>query len=174
MREKYIMKLVEKSKTLEAVESAIRALGEFTELEYLKKELENKSETLMREVDELIDEVNGGEIDMDRAMEFEYHCRKKVLHPPKGLITCNCAEEYKESVIVDECIADEIESLWNHGIKTTGCCCGHGRNLGFIQVRDECIEKMSELGYQNYIYENEFGGIKRKDAFIPKTTEHKY
>ena len=58
---------------------------------------------------------------------------------------------------------------------TTGCCCGHGRSLGFIQVRtQEDIKKMEALGYQHYIYEYKFGGIIRKDAFIPKTTTHIY
>ena len=94
--------------------------------------------------------------------------KKIVLTTPPKLIKCNCSDEYKEQVRVDRCIANEILSLWEKGIRTMGCCCGHGRELGFIQVMDEDIDKMLQLGYVNYIYPNDFGGEKRKDAFIPK------
>ena len=71
-------------------------------------------------------------------------------------------------------MAKEIKKLWSHGIRTRGCCCGHSRCLGFIQVSDEDISKMEELGYCHYIYEDNFGGVERKDAFIPKTYGHVY
>lgn len=103
-----------------------------------------------------------------------YNCKKQIIYPPKNFIKCNCSDAYKESVQVDACLAGEIIWLWDNGIKTTGCCCGHGRHLGFIQVTDNCIERMQELGYQNYIYEDEFGGEKRKNAFIPQSTFHMY
>lgn len=103
-----------------------------------------------------------------------YNCKKVVLVPPPKFIKCNCSDDYKETVGVDACLAEEIKSLWKQGIKTTGCCCGHGRNLGFIEVRDEYISEMEKLGYQHYIYEDEFGGAERKDAFIPKSYGHEY
>lgn len=101
-----------------------------------------------------------------------YQCKKQVIFPPKHFIKCNCSDDYKDAIQVDLCIAGEIVWLWDEGIKTTGCCCGHGKNLGYIQVTDDCIEKMRALGYQNYIYPDEFGGIERKDAFIPMSTFH--
>lgn len=103
-----------------------------------------------------------------------YSCRKVVLVPPPKFIGCNCSDDYKETVGVDACLAEEIKNLWEQGIKTTGCCCGHGRNLGFIEVTDECITGMEMLGYQHYIYSDEFGGVERKDAFIPKSYGHVY
>lgn len=103
-----------------------------------------------------------------------YRCKKKVLYPPVNFIKCNCSDEYKLSIVVDECLANEIEFLWSRGIKTTGCCCGHGISLGFIQVREEYIEVMEYLGYVHYIYPEKFGGTDRKDAFIPKTYGHIY
>lgn len=103
-----------------------------------------------------------------------YKCEKKVLYPPVELLKCNSCDEYKSSVVVDKCLSDEIERLWSKGVKTTGCCCGHGINLGFIEVRDECIEIMEQLGYVHYIYPEKFGGVERKDAFIPKTYGHIY
>ena len=103
-----------------------------------------------------------------------YNCKKSVLTPPQQFIKCNCSDNYKESVRVDACLADEIQHLWKNGIKTCGCCCGHGRELGFIEVTDECIPMMEELGYVHYIYPDEFGGVERKDAFIPKSYGHVY
>mgnify|MGYP001116736770 CR=1 FL=1 len=69
---------------------------------------------------------------------------------------------------------DEIEELWRKGIRTTGCCCGHGIWLGFIEVVDEDITKMEQMGYVHYIYERELGGKERMDAFIPKSYGHIY
>lgn len=103
-----------------------------------------------------------------------YNCNKKIMYPPKNFIKCNCSDEYKDSIQVDECIADEIETLWKNGIKTMGCCCGHGLDLGFIQVCNENIPDMEQLGYEHYIYPSKFGGIERRDAFIPKTYGHIY
>lgn len=107
---------------------------------------------------------------------YMYKCNKKVLYPPKNFITYNIItdenDKYKNEVQVDECLANEIEELWAIGIKTTGCCCGHGLELGFIQVAKECVKQMEKLGYVHYIYEHKFGGTERKDAFIPKTYGH--
>lgn len=100
------------------------------------------------------------------------NCKEKVIIPPHNFIKYNGLDEYMKTVAVDECLADEIESLWAQGIKTCGCCCGHGKEIGFIQVRDECIPKMRELGYEKYIYPDEHGGVGREDAFIPKTVVH--
>lgn len=52
--------------------------------------------------------------------------------------------------------------------------CGHGKYLGFINVYQDDIEKMEHLGYQHYIFEDDFGGEKRKDTFIPKSYGHIY
>ena len=103
-----------------------------------------------------------------------YNCKKRIIYPPKNFITYNCdSKKYKTNILVDECLADEIENLWNKGIRTTGCCCGHGKYLGFINVcQDDDIEKMEHLGYQHYIFEDDFGGEKRKDKFIPKSYGH--
>ena len=64
-----------------------------------------------------------------------YNCKKRIIYPPKNFITYNCdSKKYKTNILVDECLADEIESLWNKGIRTAGCCCGHGKYLGFINI----------------------------------------
>lgn len=104
-----------------------------------------------------------------------YNCKKRIIYPPRNFITYNYdSKKYKNSILVDECLADEIESLWNKGIRTTGCCCGHGKYLGFINVCQDDIEKMEHFGYQHYIFEDDFGGEKRKDTFILKSYGHIY
>lgn len=103
-----------------------------------------------------------------------YDCESEVLVPPPNFIQYNIGEGFKESIHIDKCLSKEIQELWKQGIKTTGCCCGHGMLLGYIGVLDESIEKMEELGYEHYIYPEQLGGIERKDAFIPKSYQHIY
>lgn len=33
----------------------------------------------------------------------------------------------KEETAIDECIVPQIKALWDAGIPTLGCCCGHGK-----------------------------------------------
>lgn len=68
-----------------------------------------------------------------------------------------------KDVYVDKCLLEEIKSLVDSGVVTLGCCCGHGRVHGYIQVDHRSISKMNELGYERLW--NSFGSI----AFLPKT-----
>jgi hypothetical protein len=66
----------------------------------------------------------------------------------------------KTTVSIDMCLAEEIKKLWDVEIHTMGCCCGHGKLNGYIQVLTKEDEiRMLELGYK---YEN-----KEKRSFIP-------
>ena len=70
-------------------------------------------------------------------------------------------------VAVDKCLLPEILRLWEAGIKTTGCCCGHGRpEMAFIGVRPEYIDRMKELGYTVFYNSCRPGD---EDSFIPMT-----
>jgi len=71
-------------------------------------------------------------------------------------------------VCVDKCIAKEIQGLWALGIRTTGCCCNHNKeiNYPFISVVDEDIEKMLDFGY--FIVPHAEMPT-RKDEFFAKT-----
>jgi len=70
-------------------------------------------------------------------------------------------------VSIDKCLLPEIIQLWEMGIKTTGCCCGHGDySKAFIGVRDEYIDKMKEMGYK--VWYNPYRP-NDEDSFIPKT-----
>lgn len=75
---------------------------------------------------------------------------------------------YSEKYVdIDKCLLPEILELWKMGIKTTGCCCGHGKHeIAFIGVKDEHIDKMKELGYKVYFNSCRPGD---EDSFIPKT-----
>lgn len=53
----------------------------------------------------------------------------------------------KTYVLLDLCIAEEIQHLWDNKIHTFGSCCGHGIQPGNILVIEEDIKKMEELGY---------------------------
>ena len=72
-----------------------------------------------------------------------------------------------KEVAVDKCLLHEIQSLWERGIKTTGCCCGHGNpNCAFLGVKENHINEMKALGYvvwYNSCRPND------EDSFIPKT-----
>lgn len=60
-----------------------------------------------------------------------------------------CYETIEElNICVDKCLVKEIKELNEMGIKTIGCCCGHRRLQGFIQVQRNYVSKMKELGYE--------------------------
>ncbi|HEJ2170549.1 TPA: hypothetical protein ACKP5U_003289 [Pseudomonas aeruginosa] len=44
--------------------------------------------------------------------------------------------EFRETICVDKCIANAVQALWDLGIVTTGCCCGHNQADGYIGVWD--------------------------------------
>lgn len=70
-------------------------------------------------------------------------------------------------VSIDKCLLAEVQGLWERGIKTTGCCCGHGDAFAaFIGVAEEHIAEMKSLGYtvrHNSCRSND------EDSFIPKS-----
>lgn len=39
-------------------------------------------------------------------------------------------------VPVDSCIAPLVQLLQDHGVRTVGCCCGHGKAPGFVSFED--------------------------------------
>ena len=71
-----------------------------------------------------------------------------------------------KTVSIDKCLLPEILELWEMGIKTTGCCCGHGKLEPFIGVDFDDIQKMKDLGYEVYYNEHRPND---EDSFIPKT-----
>lgn len=74
----------------------------------------------------------------------------------------------KDVINIDLCLKDEILNLWKHGIVTSGCCCGHNKNLGYIGVYPESVNKMLELGY---IIQTNNNDVNRVDSFYPKSID---
>lgn len=71
------------------------------------------------------------------------------------------------TVAIDKCLLPEIIRLWEMGIKTTGCCCGHGKQyMAFIGVVPEHITRMKDMGYKV-----QFNPCRPddEDSFRPKT-----
>lgn len=75
------------------------------------------------------------------------YANQVVLRVPEYLILTNSAGIRIKEVSVDKCLSTIIEDLWSLGIKTTGCCCGHNTDLGYIGVLPDCIANMKELGF---------------------------
>lgn len=72
-------------------------------------------------------------------------------------------------ICVDTCLLDEILYLWMvHGIRTTGCCCGHNKKDGYIGVWFENIPAMKKLGYEVAPNTCKPGD---EDGFYPKSTK---
>ena len=69
-------------------------------------------------------------------------------------------------VCLDKCIAPEICDLWDNGIETTGCCCGHNKARPMINVKERHHEDMVDLGYKFWV--NEFG-VK---CYTPKSIKY--
>jgi hypothetical protein len=68
------------------------------------------------------------------------------------------------SICLDRCIAEEVQHLWSLGITTTGCCCGHNKQEGYIGVIDDDIPRMKALGYK--VHFNPIHPF-AEDAFTP-------
>lgn len=49
---------------------------------------------------------------------------------------------------VDACIKDEMLWLWEQGVVTMGCCCGHNQTYSMVNVLN--TELMDSLGYVKY------------------------
>lgn len=77
------------------------------------------------------------------------------------------SQRQSKCVSIDKCLLPEILQLWEMGIKTTGCCCGHGRHeMAFIGVQDKYISQMKKMGYK---VQYNSCRPKDEDIFIPKT-----
>lgn len=58
------------------------------------------------------------------------------------------ADGLSGTIAVDRCILPEIQALWEEGIQTLGCCCGHHVAPPYVNTRPEDFDAMIALGYQ--------------------------
>lgn len=50
-----------------------------------------------------------------------YNCKKRIIYPHKNFITYNYdSKKYKTNILVDECLADEIEIYGIKGLEQPG------------------------------------------------------
>lgn len=68
-------------------------------------------------------------------------CRQCGQHPKRIAvpIPADLSHTGKERIAlkpIDACIADLVQGLNEHGIKTRASCCGHGNNPGVIVLED--------------------------------------
>ena len=94
-----------------------------------------------------------------------YDCSYSIQTP---FITPSVGGDKKRKYVsVDKCLLPEILKLWEQGIITTGCCCGHGNiDKSYIDVIFDDIEKMKLLGYKTAYNPCRPDD---KDSFYPKT-----
>lgn len=67
------------------------------------------------------------------------NANQSSLHAPDGKL-----------IGIDNCILDEIKTLWSLEIVTIESCCGHNVTDGYIAVNEKSIWKMRAMGYKNY------------------------
>jgi hypothetical protein len=60
----------------------------------------------------------------------------------------------EQTIVVDDCIADEIIWLNRIGMHTIGCCCSHGAGNPKAYVVNNCRELAKKYGYELYQDEN--------------------
>ena len=99
-----------------------------------------------------------------REAMLEIMARVNCRHIDFG--SYNCYEETKYGFSVDGCLVGEINHLNNNGINTVGCCCGHGKAQGYIQVSPEFVQAMLAAGYEQLPLDKYGNGLW---CFRPKT-----
>ena len=85
-------------------------------------------------------EIEFGTYDCSYAIKLPYFCKLPWEQE---------SQRKSKYVNVDKCLLPEILQLWEMGIKTTGCCCGHGnKSAAYIGVDESYIDKMKSMGYE--------------------------
>jgi hypothetical protein len=52
-------------------------------------------------------------------------------------ITVINQKQNSQDIVVDACIADEVQHLNDQGIVTLGCCCGHGKSGQIVEWEND-------------------------------------
>lgn len=102
----------------------------------------------------------------NEAIEAMLHAMENLHCKNVDFGSYTCCEDTKNGISVDGCLVAEVGKLVNGGIKTIGCCCGHGRAQGYIQVAPESVDDMKKLGYEQLPLDADGNGLW---CFKPKT-----
>lgn len=85
-----------------------------------------------------------------RNNENYTYSRQTVLELPAWSLArkYRLQKGYPPTVCIDNCIVEAIHQLWDRGIETTGCCCGHNYMRAWVSVHPDDYIAMFELGYE--------------------------
>ena len=90
-------------------------------------------------------------------------CHETILIPIPKFLLADYQDIFAESEIsgefgvdeqgrrcfsLDACIVPAVEILWAAGIRTTGCCCGHGSGHGVVSIE---VPNGGDLGRRDKI-----------------------
>lgn len=102
--------------------------------------------------------------DLFIEIRAKYHCRKISF----GSYKC-----YKKALTIgtncDKCLVEEINFLNKKGVTTIGCCCGHGKAQGYIQVYPKYCDLIESFGYKKRPHDKYKQGEQGVWCYIPKT-----
>jgi hypothetical protein len=78
------------------------------------------------------------------------HSRQVIVDLPPWTIAIKerLRMNYSPNVCIDQCIVKAIKELWNKGVETTGCCCGHNIMSAWVSVHEAWYVEMFKLGYE--------------------------
>lgn len=79
----------------------------------------------------------------NRAMVTNLICAS-ASNPVKGIVT---QDPWGRRCELDACIAAEIVTLWQHGVRTVSSCCGHDEGISYIEVEPQSVPLMIALRY---------------------------
>ena len=88
-------------------------------------------------------------------------CKLCAGSPEIDLYKIKLSDKEKEEldkvcdITTDICIGREVKKLVNLGIKTTGCCCGHGEFKPTCLVKNESRELLESIGYELHEFSEE-------------------
>ena len=72
----------------------------------------------------------------------------------------------KTEVWVDKCIAPLIQMLNDYGVRTIGCCCGHGKWKGSVFIQNKYTENVFEMYTALHIKRKRKFYAKMKDGYF--------
>lgn len=92
-------------------------------------------------------------------------CKWGILKPVNVIRRANpFVKDGWHKIMVDSCIAEEIQMLNDKGVITLNSCCGHGKGKPNCLIAEESVAKCLELGYEPKKYrDTDMFQIKLKD-----------
>lgn len=102
------------------------------------------------------------------TLRHEYVCKDSPIGEYKCYVEIKFTPQSgAKDIYVDTCLQDEVYALIKkRGIRTLGCCCGHGIKTPYIQVDEHDVEDMLMMGYKPLPTDENGNG---KWCFKPKT-----